>query len=199
MFRKIVGMVILSLLLSCSLVAKLDAQGELTPQKQALIKELLEVTEAKKMAENFTDIFLVQMERNYPMMISQMMSEVGISEVKEQAQLQQEIIASQLRFTKRFRELYPQRVNLEEVVEQIYYPLYSKYFTEDEIRDLLVFYKSPTGKKTIRVMPQLMQESMEKSSQLLNPKIIELVNEILQEEKERLSSIQEPIQEENQQ
>ena len=100
--------------------------------------------------------------------------------------MKERIVESQRRFSKRFRELYPQRVNLEQVMEQLYYPLYSKYFTEDELRDLVIFYKSPTGKKSIMVMPQLMQESMQKSSELLNPKLIQLVNEIMEEEKKRL-------------
>ena len=110
---------------------------------------------------------------------------------KEQDEFQKELIESQLRFSKRFRELYPKRVNMEQVIEEIYYPLYDKYFTENELKDIVVFYKSSTGKKFIEVTPQLFQESMRKSSELLNPKIIQLVNEIMQEEKERLSKTQE--------
>jgi len=40
-------------------------------------------------------------------------------------------------------------------------PLYEKYYTEGEINQLLAFYNSPLGKKTIAVMPQLTQESMQ--------------------------------------
>lgn len=39
-------------------------------------------------------------------------------------------------------------------------PLYSKYYTEKEINDLVAFYKTPTGKKMVETMPQLMNESM---------------------------------------
>ena len=39
-------------------------------------------------------------------------------------------------------------------------PLYHKYYTEQEIEALITFYQSPIGKKTIAVMPMLMQESM---------------------------------------
>ena len=38
--------------------------------------------------------------------------------------------------------------------------LYLRYFTEQEILDLIAFYETPTGRKTISVMPSLMQESM---------------------------------------
>ena len=39
--------------------------------------------------------------------------------------------------------------------------LYARYFTEQEIRDLIDFYQTPTGQKSIAVMPALMQDSME--------------------------------------
>jgi len=40
-------------------------------------------------------------------------------------------------------------------------PLYAKHFTHDEIRELLSFYETDTGRKVLRVMPSLMQESMQ--------------------------------------
>lgn len=39
-------------------------------------------------------------------------------------------------------------------------PLYDKYFTADEIKQMIAFYSTDLGKKTIRVMPQLLGESM---------------------------------------
>jgi len=38
--------------------------------------------------------------------------------------------------------------------------LYAKYFTASELRDMLAFYKSPTGAKTLRVLPSLTGEIM---------------------------------------
>ena len=39
--------------------------------------------------------------------------------------------------------------------------LYARNFTPDEIRDLVVFYRSPTGQKLIDRMPIVAKESME--------------------------------------
>ncbi|WP_049723188.1 DUF2059 domain-containing protein [Gilvimarinus polysaccharolyticus] len=36
--------------------------------------------------------------------------------------------------------------------------IYRKYFTDDEIKKLIEFYKTPVGEKAINVMPQLFQE-----------------------------------------
>jgi hypothetical protein len=40
-------------------------------------------------------------------------------------------------------------------------PVYMKHFTHDEIRGLLAFYATPLGKKTITVLPELTQQSVE--------------------------------------
>jgi hypothetical protein len=38
-------------------------------------------------------------------------------------------------------------------------PLYSKYFTNEEIKQMIAFYQTPLGQKTLSVMPQLSSES----------------------------------------
>ncbi|WP_419868822.1 DUF2059 domain-containing protein [Chryseobacterium sp. CT-SW4] len=44
---------------------------------------------------------------------------------------------------------------------KMYIPIYDKYYTEPEIDQLITFYKSPIGQKTIENMPALLKESME--------------------------------------
>lgn len=40
-------------------------------------------------------------------------------------------------------------------------PVYDKYFTHEEVVELIQFYESPIGKKMVATMPLLMHESME--------------------------------------
>ncbi|AHC16360.1 DUF2059 domain-containing protein [Salinispira pacifica] len=40
-------------------------------------------------------------------------------------------------------------------------PIYDRNFTHDEIKDLIAFYESPTGRRFIELQPKIMQESME--------------------------------------
>jgi len=37
---------------------------------------------------------------------------------------------------------------------------YDKYFTEQEIKEFIVFYKTPAGRKYISVMPEMMKDMM---------------------------------------
>jgi hypothetical protein len=39
-------------------------------------------------------------------------------------------------------------------------PAYNKYYTHDEIKQLITFYESPLGKKVVEVTPFLTQETM---------------------------------------
>src|SRR5215469_3273470 len=43
---------------------------------------------------------------------------------------------------------------------EILIPIYRKYFSSDEIKELIAFYKSPLGKKFVGVAPQLIGDAM---------------------------------------
>lgn len=57
-----------------------------------------------------------------------------------------------------------QLLPLKQIIPEIYYPVLKKHFSEEEVLQLIKFYQSPLGKKTIKEMPVIMSES----SQLLN-------------------------------
>jgi uncharacterized protein len=58
--------------------------------------------------------------------------------------------------------------------------VYAKYYTEEEIDQIIAFYNSPTGKKMIESTPLILQESMTTGknwSQQVSEKIIEQLKE----------------------
>ncbi|MEW5894567.1 MAG: DUF2059 domain-containing protein [Candidatus Omnitrophota bacterium] len=57
--------------------------------------------------------------------------------------------------TKEFERL----VNADEFILRLV-PVYAKYYTEEELGDLIEFYSSPSGKKNFEVMPYIIQESI---------------------------------------
>jgi len=50
------------------------------------------------------------------------------------------------------------KMDVRELLDQII-PIYDKYYTLDDLKNLNAFYESPTGQKVITTMPQVMQES----------------------------------------
>jgi hypothetical protein len=57
---------------------------------------------------------------------------------------------------KMFNELLPRRLELQQEIVKIY----ATHFTEQELKDALVFYKSPVGRKMIENEPLALEESM---------------------------------------
>jgi len=58
-----------------------------------------------------------------------------------------------------FWEEFKKEINPDDIKNMIL-PIYEKYYTEADIDQLIVFYKSPIGKKMIQTMPLVMGESM---------------------------------------
>lgn len=162
-----------------------QAQQTNTPEKKVLIKELLEVTGGHKTSEDLVNAMLEQMEKELPKIMPLLIENDSHLTPTEKEELKKDVAEIGLRASKRYREIFMHRVNIGQLVDDLSYVLYDKYFTEAEIRDLIAFYKSSTGKKTIEVMPALMAESMAKTSEALLPTIQQIIKEVTDEELSR--------------
>lgn len=49
-------------------------------------------------------------------------------------------------------------------------PLYDKYYSEEDLRQIIAFYQSPAGQKVIEVTPKIMGEAMQASLQYFQQK-----------------------------
>jgi hypothetical protein len=49
--------------------------------------------------------------------------------------------------------------------------LYARHFSVNELHQIAMFYKTPVGAKTLNVMPQIMQESMQISQRVIMPRV----------------------------
>lgn len=61
-------------------------------------------------------------------------------------------------------------LNIDEVVTQLI-PVYDKYFTLDELKELVTFYKSALGQKLLQVTPLIMEDSMKASAAYFQNKL----------------------------
>ena len=53
--------------------------------------------------------------------------------------------------------------------------IYDKYLTQNEINDLISFYKTPTGQKFIKIMPEMQKEIMTVMYQKYMPEILKSI------------------------
>ncbi len=116
---------------------------ELTAEKKAALKELMEITGAARMSQMFNNAFVEQM---------------SAALVRARPDIDPrafEILREEIQAV--VREELEEKQSLQERI----YPIYHKYLTLEETRALIRFYKTPLGRKTIEVMPKMTREAME--------------------------------------
>jgi len=149
------------------------AAEDLTPEKKADIEKLIRITGSMKIAEQMANI------------MSRHMTETVKAERPDLPN----------KFFKIVNEEVSRVINERMVAKGGFLDLaasiYGKYFTHKDIKGLLAFYQSELGIKTIRVLPQVMQESWTAAQlwgQALRPLVVERVRQRLHEEGIDLSS-----------
>ena len=163
--------------------------NQISPEKRALISELLEATEAKKNALAVFNALLDENEKQMPDIVWQGLlnqKEIQESDAEAKEALRKKLLAESERMNKRIRELFSASIDMARVIEDVSVDLYDKYFTEDEIKDLIVFYQSHTGKKTTEVLPKMFSESMTNTMDAIKPKVLEIVTQLVSEETARV-------------
>jgi uncharacterized protein len=170
--------------LAISLVVCVSARGE-DPSgdlKKQLIDELVAIMEADQTAQKTADAIMTQMAAQYPQMLSEIADSGKILTSGQKERMKQEAERSFTRFAARFRERLGDIYRSKELLERVYYPTFSKYYTKAELRDLITFYKSPTGQKTLRVQPEFTSDVLQRSFELIGPKMQHLIKELMEEE-----------------
>lgn len=172
-----------------SVVAPVAVSATLTPAKKALILELLKMTDADKQVEMILNQLTLSHQRRYPILFAQAVNAApNLSEEKKK-----ELIASaqeqSTRSSERLRQLFVQKIDLSKVMQEVALQVYDKNFTESEMQDIITFYKTPTGKKTLQALPAVMSESMEMTTALISPPLGEIMKQVMEEERVRLQSL----------
>lgn len=179
MFTKNFRIPLISCLLVVGCVTGANAQQTISSEKKALIKEYFEMTGFRKAQDALIDITLTQAE-NQQARESARATNTDKNLTPKQLTDKHQKTEETLKTNKVISEAY-RRANAPEMVEEIYYPIYDKYFTTDELKDLIAFYKSPTGKKLAKITPQLYVEVTQKFNEVLTRKIQQIYKEMAKE------------------
>ena len=136
--KKFTALLLAGTLLACA-AAPAFAQSE---DRRALVEELLILTNVKEnvkeLSQRLKDMQMAQIEQ----------MDLPSEKADEARQLQDRIM------TILFEELSWDNMK-EDFIE-----LYASVFTEEEIKAMLGFYRSPAGQKLNRKMPEIMEKSM---------------------------------------
>jgi hypothetical protein len=162
-----------------------EARAAISESKRLLIHELLQLSGGGQTADQVSQLFLEQIRYVYGGLVEEVVaSESDLS--AEEKQALREHLGDFDRFASVFSERFAERIDLDALLEAVYVPLYDRYFEENELREIVAFYRTPTGRKMITVLPGLTQDGLESTVPLVQPKVMGLVGEILAERRMEL-------------
>jgi hypothetical protein len=159
------------------------AQNPITPEKKALIKELLGLMNAVNNSEAIANQFMGQLQTALAGLISnEMRGWVHAQKFApaEQKRIEAMVDESVQRILTRIRAELPKRVNYSELAEKIGIETYNNHFTESEVKELIAFNKTPTAQKFVKILPQITAEIMPEVAKSIPPEPTQLVGELVE-------------------
>jgi len=180
------------LFLMCSMlsvwsVAASEKQG---PTRRALAEELLNLMNVKENAEQSF------------VMVKQMMSS-QIEKLKQQENVSVKVSSATEKTMDMTMDIMAKELSWDKMKDE-YINLYAETFTEEELKGIIDFYKSPAGQAFSKKQPELMRRTMEMSQEKMAqimPKIREMTREHMQQrakDKEKKKATSEPESEPSQ-
>ena len=150
MIKPIVGVAFINCCIVLSVCWAADA-----PATEASIKQLLEVTHAQKLV----DSMISQMDALMKNAMAQATQGQQLSPklLREVTQIETDTMA-EMKAILDWNKLVP-----------MYVRVYQKSFNQQEIDELLAFYKTPTGQALLNKMPLVLQNTMTEVQQMMQP------------------------------
>lgn len=143
--------------------------GSMAQDKISDIKRLLEVMNSEQMSETMLNSMV-------PVLKQQITSQIKENSAKEKIDKMIDALTDAM--MEEMKEL-SHKLNSVELVN-----LYDKHFTQGEIKDLIEFYESPTGKKILAKSPEITKELMNSMMIKYMPELQKNLNKKLEELKE---------------
>lgn len=139
------------------------------------LTELFSITGIKTSYSNIHSYVLQQIQAGFYQAANQSIDVENFSE--EQKKQVATIIDKRFeQIVKDYESLIRTELPYEKAEKDIYIPLFKEVYSEDEIQQLLDFYESPVGKKTLETTTTILDKASEKTSEQLKPKIKEFMD-----------------------
>lgn len=157
------------------------SQETASPEKQALIREYWEISGGRKLANETFDLMSAQ-EQNAPKPLLSLIEQDKNLTALQKQELRQMSAENAKSINKRFFDAFKQRFNMGQMMEEITFQLFDKNLTENELRELIAFYKTPTGQKALSVIPKLFTDMTTQFGEKYGLKIRDFINETMEAE-----------------
>ncbi|MEM7401521.1 MAG: DUF2059 domain-containing protein [Pseudomonadota bacterium] len=144
------------------------------------LKKLFELTGVKNNYAGLNNVIINQMQVGFFQAADQNINGDSLSE--EQKQQVGEMLKTRFaEMIKGYQTYISEKMPYEQVEQGIYMPLYKETYTHDEVKELITFYNSPVGKKTIEFSQKIPEQAAKKSAEKYDSLITEYVKQQIDE------------------
>lgn len=173
-------------LMAFAMLTQANAQTVVPSEKLTAIKELVALMNVDNNAKQFYDIMSAQMDATRNSTVTAMLDERKDLSAAERKTLEDTLIKDMDSMSKRFSEKLMQKLDYDAMINEIAIAIYDKHYTLEEVRDIIAFYKTPTGQKMLKLMSPIMTETMQAVNEKLVPKIPGIIRELQEEDRKEL-------------
>lgn len=162
-------------LVFAAFIAAFAAGAHAAPPSEAAIRELMDVTNARaNMAAS-----LQNMSKAVPQLL-RMRADAALRNPKLTEEQRKAETASLERRLPMISAALQKEMTDPKLVDELYkqvVPLYASHFTAEDVKALTAFYRSPAGKKSLEVMPQLVGESAQAAQKLMQERAKRIIEQ----------------------
>jgi len=180
------------LLATCPYTQAQDKKEELK-----VYQKFFKATNIESQYNQILSVMIVQLQQGFVVSFRETLKNIGDITPEEQARLKQLFEQSMGSYVKRMKVKIAEVMPLNELINDVYYPAFSKHFTVAEIKELTAFYESPIGQKFISTTPTVMQESTTIMNEKYTPELQKIGSKIAEEELKKIKPDLEKLQKKN--
>lgn len=139
------------------------------------LKELFSLTGISTSYTNIHGYILQQIQASYFQAANQDIDATGLTD--EQKKEVSAIVDERFKqIVSDYESMVKGELPFDKAETEIYIPLFREVYTEEEVDQLIVFYKSPVGKKSLETTTGILDKASEKISDRFKPKIKEFAD-----------------------
>jgi hypothetical protein len=193
---KIMTLVFVSLLVLIFLAAVPCSQAADKEKKEDIkvYQKFYKVTNAEGQYNQIINIMATQFQQGFIAGFREAAKKMENATPEQQTKFRELFQKAMESYTQKMKKKAAEVMPLNDLINNIYYPVLAQHFTEAEVQEMIKFYESPVGQKYISTAPTIMQETSVLINQKYMPELKKISAKVADEEMKKIKPELEKLQ-----
>lgn len=144
---------------------------EISAEKKEVLNKFFQVMNVEDNYNQMMEMMLGQMQQGFIQAMDAQLADFDQMPQEKKDEVVTLMNGSMENIANQFSEFMVAEVPFTEISENIYLPMYDKYFEIADINGIIEFFESPIGQKFTKAVPEMMQEAMAKFNEQYQEKV----------------------------